>query len=118
MKVSSDRKEFYERYWTQETPPPTDNPTTEERARLLRQTIKWYDAEPGQKRALDAGCGGGGFLEIFVNQGFQAYGIDVAQAAIERAQKRCPTASLHVGSLETSLPFPAQLFDAIWCTEV
>lgn len=112
------RKEFYERYWTQDAPPPLDDPTTGERKRLLLWALNRYDTFQMPKRILDAGCGEGEFLVFFADRGFEVYGVDVADRAVELARKRCPGSSVHVGSLEQPLPFPSQFFNAIWCTEV
>ena len=111
-------RDFYEKYWSKPNPPPEGDPTTEERKRLLLRALNRKDDFPMPKRILDAGCGAGEFLEFFASLGWEVYGIDVADAAIERARSRCPAATLCTGSLEEKLPFPSQFFDVIWCTEV
>jgi 2-polyprenyl-3-methyl-5-hydroxy-6-metoxy-1,4-benzoquinol methylase len=113
-------KQYYEQYWMQETPPPLDDPTTEDRKALISSALQRYispDAQNGV-RVLDAGCGGGEFLEFFAKQDYNVYGVDVAEEAVHRASRRCTTASVQVGSLEEVLPFASGFFDVIWCSEV
>src|SRR5438132_891152 len=97
-------RDFYEQYWLQDTPPPTDDPTTEDRKRLLLKAFELFNIYPPGKKLLDAGCGDGEFLEFFVRQGFDTYGIDVAETALDRARQRCPRALLYPGALEEPLP--------------
>jgi 2-polyprenyl-6-hydroxyphenyl methylase/3-demethylubiquinone-9 3-methyltransferase len=113
-------KQYYEQYWMQETPPPLDDPTTEDRKALLISTLQRYITPYAQNgvRVLDAGCGEGEFLEFFAKQGHNVYGVDVAEEAVHRARRRSTTASVQVGSLEEVLPFPPGFFDLVWCSEV
>jgi SAM-dependent methyltransferase len=117
------RDRFYEVYWLREGKLiAEDDPTTENRKRLLALAFKKFLPGPssGQPRGkvLDAGCVDGEFC-IFIRQlAFDIVGIDIACAAIESARLRCPAARFCVGSLETSLPFHNGEFDAIWYTEV
>jgi arsenite methyltransferase len=74
-------------------------------------------------RVLDAGCGGGSFLELLaelVGPGGEvvAYDIDpenveVVESRVVRGEFGCPIEA-RVGNL-TTLPFPDDSFDAIWC---
>ncbi len=113
-------KQYYEQYWLQDTPPPVDDPTTEERKALLLSTLQHYVTPYPQNgvRVLDAGCGEGEFLEFFTKHGYNVYGVDVVEGAVHRARRRCTTASVQGGSLEEALPFPPGFFDVVWCSEV
>ena len=115
-------KEYYEQYWAQGTPPPTGDPTTEQRKELLKKALYRYNVLPVSnghpKRILDAGCGRGEFLQFFGEWGLEAHGLDVADAAIEVGKARLPTTSFYTGSLEEGTPLPPRLFQAVWCSEV
>ncbi len=111
-------KQYYENYWRQEAPPPLHDPTTDERKRLLLAALRRQDESARPKRTLDAGCGDGQFLAFLAGHGFEVSGVDLSETAIESARRRCPSASLQVGSLEAPLAFPSQTFDAVWCTEI
>ena len=113
-------KQYYEQYWRGEAPPPLDDPTTEARKALLLRMLQRYVRPSAQNdvRILDAGCGEGEFLEFFATQGCNVYGVDVAEGAVYRAHRQCTTASIQVGSLEETLPFPPGFFDVVWCSEV
>ena len=72
----------------------------------------------GARHILDAGCGDGAFLAFMHRLGFRVTGIELAEGAATRARRRCPDADVWIASLEETLPFDDQAFDAIWCTEV
>jgi SAM-dependent methyltransferase len=113
-------KDFYESYWGNDKAPPQLDPTTGERMDGLGRVLRSIRQARGLDRlqVLDAGCGDGIFVAFVRELGFQVSGIDVSDAAIERAKTRCPDADLRVASLEDQLPFPDATFDAVWCTEV
>ncbi len=48
---------------------------------------------------VDLGCGGGGWIGHLVDAGYHVVGLDVSAAMVDLAQKRVPTAELHVGSV-------------------
>src|SRR2546422_1461711 len=111
------RDKFYEAYWSREGKLISeDDPTTEDRKRLLALAFKKFLPGPssGQPRGkvLDAGCGDGEFCSFIGQLGFDIVGIDIACAAIERARLRCPAARFYVGSLENTLPFHDSEFDS------
>lgn len=54
---------------------------------------------------VDLGCGGGGWVERLIVEGYEAVGIDVSPAMIDLARRRVPSAEFHVGSIwEVPLP--------------
>lgn len=67
-------------------------------------------------RILDVGCSTGNFLKAAVNRGWEAEGIEIAQAAASRAAAAtgCP---VHHGTL-TGTPLPAGRFDAVHASHV
>ena len=63
------------------------------------ETLK--PSQPGA-RALDVGCGVGQVVGRLDKSGFEAYGVDISQPNIERANKICPRCQLYDGK---KLPF-------------
>jgi SAM-dependent methyltransferase len=54
---------------------------------------------------VDLGCGGGGWVERLMAEGYDAVGIDVSPAMVDLARRRVPGAELHVGSI-WEIPIP------------
>jgi SAM-dependent methyltransferase len=48
---------------------------------------------------VDLGCGGGGGIAHLLEAGYQAVGVDISPAMIERCRRRVPSGSFHVGSI-------------------
>jgi ubiquinone/menaquinone biosynthesis C-methylase UbiE len=89
---------------------------------LLDQILK-NRFSPNMK-ILDAGCGEGRNAVYFLNSGFQIFGIDQEELAIQYlrfvAKRLNPTYDSHrfqVGQLE-EIPFHAGAFDAVICSAV
>jgi len=116
MRVS----EFYEAYWQKDYAPPQGDPTSAERMVRLEAALRSFlpNHRPGTRHVLDAGCGDGAFLAFLRQRGFQVSGLELAKAAAARARRRCPDADIRIGSLEETLPFDDEHFDALWCADV
>jgi 2-polyprenyl-6-hydroxyphenyl methylase/3-demethylubiquinone-9 3-methyltransferase len=116
MRVS----EFYEAYWQKDYAPPQGDPTSAERMVRLEAALQPFLANPraGTRHVLDAGCGDGAFLAFLRQRGFRVSGLELAKGAAARALRRCPDAEVRVGSLDETLPFDDEHFDAVWCTHV
>lgn len=56
------------------------------RYRLVMDAFSPLCDEGRGRRLFDFGCGAGGFLEIAHQRGFDAYGVDLSQAAIDHAR--------------------------------
>ena len=81
---------------------------------LCRERRKTFsDRPPG--RILDIGCGNGELLHTLVDQGWEAYGVDLSAAACELAATQ--GLSVHCGTL-TSASFPAEFFDVVMAWHV
>ena len=63
-------------------------------------------------RLLDIACGPGYVSEAAAARGARPVGVDVAEAMVERARRRCPGLSFVVGDA-LQLPFPDTSFDAV-----
>ncbi|HEV7350086.1 class I SAM-dependent methyltransferase [Telluribacter sp.] len=78
----------------------------------------------GCQKVLDAGCGGGRNLVYFLQNGFDVYGNDQNELAIEevrilskRLAPHLPTTNFQVASVEAML-FPDTTFDMVICSAV
>jgi ubiquinone/menaquinone biosynthesis C-methylase UbiE len=84
----------------------------EQRLAFLRREVRSGD------RALDIGCGTGEFTAALARAGADAVGVEVAQAALERARARHPEIDFRHVPIEGPLPFEDNEFDLVWASEV
>lgn len=89
---------------------------------LLDQILKGRFTK--EMRILDAGCGEGRNTVYFVNQGYQIFGIDPNETAVQycrfQAKSLNPNFDIHrfqVGELQ-EIPFHTGAFDAVICSAV
>ncbi len=84
---------------------------------LVQELLKEYAAPDKSAKILDAGCGTGKNLQLFLERG-DAHGVDIAEAAIQFCRKRgIPADRALVASL-LELPFPDQFFDLAFSFDV
>ncbi|WP_439394136.1 class I SAM-dependent methyltransferase [Bradyrhizobium sp. PMVTL-01] len=87
--------------------------TVAKRVALIAEHIRLYDA-----RILDAGCGGGGYVEYLCAQGARAEGVEFDSDKVEGWEKAHPGDSrVRRGDL-VRLNYEDETFDAILCNEV
>ena len=72
---------------------------------------------PGE-RVLDLGCGAGRFVAALRDAGADPVGVEVAEAALERARKVAPGADLRLLEPDGSVPLEHGSVDLVWCSEV
>lgn len=76
----------------------------------------YYKKDRKRVNILEIGCGPGANIWYIAREGFNAYGIDGSETAIERAKNRLQgeglSADLRVGDI-TSLPYDDNFFDAV-----
>ena len=86
---------------------------------MLAQRLAFLEREvrPGD-RALDLGCGTGEFTAALARAGAHPVGVEVAQAALERARSRHPELDFRLVPIEGPLPFDDNGFDLVWASEV
>jgi SAM-dependent methyltransferase len=65
-------------------------------------------------RVLDVACGGGYLLKEAERAGLAAFGIDIAEAALERAKRFAPKSDLRRGDAE-ALPYADGSFEIVTC---
>jgi ubiquinone/menaquinone biosynthesis C-methylase UbiE len=79
----------------------------------LRRLARRFEPWSG-RRALDVGCGPGGWLQTIAERGAITAGIDISEVALEVCRSAVPEAELHCGPAER-LPFADRQFDFISC---
>ena len=86
----------------------------EEMRRMFHPPARVF-ARIGARRALDVGCASGPLVSALLEEGVDAYGIDVSQYAIERSPVR--ERLRWVDILSEPFPFPDQSFDFVTSIE-
>jgi SAM-dependent methyltransferase len=104
-------RDFYEGVWA--ALPDDPQPWAWERRRALLLA----EARPGE-RVLDLGCGAGRFVAALRAAGADAVGVELAEAALERARRNVPGADLRLLEPDGSLPLAHGEIDLVWCSEV
>jgi SAM-dependent methyltransferase len=104
-------RRHYEDFWADA--PQDPEPWAWERRRALLLA----EARPGE-RVLDLGCGAGRFVAALRAAGADPVGVEVAEAALERARRNAPGADLRAIEPDGSLPLEHASVDLVWCSEV
>jgi SAM-dependent methyltransferase len=104
-------RDIYESFWADAPADPTPWAWERRRALLLGE------ARPGE-RVLDLGCGAGRFLAALREAGAEPVGVELAEAAAERARANVPGADVRLVEPDGSLPLGHGEIDLVWCSEV
>jgi ubiquinone/menaquinone biosynthesis C-methylase UbiE len=96
----------------QRLPADLEPPSFDRRSRFLLA-----DVQPGN-RAIDVGCGTGEFTAALAGAGARPVGVDVAEAALERARTRHPGLDFRLVPFDGPLPLEDNSFDLVWAGEV
>lgn len=104
-------RDFYEGVWAGLPDDPEPWAWRRRRALLLSAV------EPGE-RVLDLGCGAGRFVAALRDAGAEPVGVELAEAALERARGVAPGADLRLVEPDGSLPLEHASVDLVWCSEV
>src|SRR3954449_8202447 len=104
-------KTFYEDVWAEL--PDDPRPWAWER----RRALLLGEARPGE-RVLDLGCGAGRFVAALRDAGADPVGVEVAEAALERARAVAPGADLRLLEPDGAIPLGHGSVDLVWCSEV
>jgi ubiquinone/menaquinone biosynthesis C-methylase UbiE len=102
---------FYEGVWAGLPEDPEPWAWRRRRALLLGAV------QPGE-RVLDLGCGAGRFVAALREAGAEPVGVELAEAALERARRNVPGADLRLVAPDGSLPLGHGEVDLVWCSEV
>lgn len=84
--------------------------------RHLRRLERALSLRAGD-RVLDIGCAYGLFLGLCDERGYDTYGIDVSEHAIDEAKKRTK-AALALGDIDGGLPYPDATFHLVTLFDV
>ena len=104
-------RDYYEELWSR-LPEELEPPNWELRRRFLLSEVRPND------RALDLGSGAGEFTAVLAETAAEVVGVDVAEAALERARSRHPDLDFRLTPIEGPLPFEDLSFDLVWSSEV
>jgi SAM-dependent methyltransferase len=104
-------REFYESVWAA-LPRDPEPWAWEERRKLLLA-----EARPGE-RVLDLGCGAGRFVAALRDAGAKPVGVEIAEAALERARANVPGADFRLLEPGGGIPLGHGEADLVWCSEV
>jgi ubiquinone/menaquinone biosynthesis C-methylase UbiE len=104
-------RDFYEGVWAGLPEDPEPWAWRRRRALLLGAVA------PGD-RVLDLGCGAGRFVAALRDAGAEPVGVELAEAALERARRNVPGADLRLVASDGSLPLDHGEADLVWCSEV
>src|SRR5215208_6114465 len=102
---------FYESFWADAPADP------EPWAWQRRRGLLLAEARPGE-RVLDLGCGAGRFVAALRDAGADPVGVEIAEAALERARALVPGADLRLLEPDGSIPLEHGSVDLVWCSEV
>jgi len=108
-------KEYYDRYWNQDQPPPLTDPLAKTRLKLLREMLSTVSAA----NVLDVGSGPGDVVGALHRDGVSVVGMDVSAEAVAMASRRHKGCRFIEHSAE-ELPWPVQAgaFDLVIAFEV
>jgi ubiquinone/menaquinone biosynthesis C-methylase UbiE len=104
-------RDFYEGVWAGLPDDPEPWAWRRRRALLLGE------ARRGE-RVLDLGCGAGRFVAALREAGADPVGVELAEAALERARRNVPGADLRLVAPGGALPLGHGEVDLAWCSEV
>jgi ubiquinone/menaquinone biosynthesis C-methylase UbiE len=104
-------RDYYEELW-ERLPEDLEAPDL-----ALRRAFAAANVAPGQQ-VLDLGCGQGDLTAVLAGIGAQVLGVEVAQAALDRARRRHPQLEFVPAPLDGPLPLDDAAFDVVWASEV
>ena len=104
-------RDFYESVWHGLPGDPEPWAWASRRALLLAEVRSG-------ERVLDLGCGAGRFVAVLREAGADAVGVELAEAALERARQNVSGADLRLLDPGGSLPLGHGEVDLVWCSEV
>ena len=104
-------RDFYEAVWSGLPDDPEPWGWARRRALLLGEVRRG-------ERVLDLGCGAGRFVAALRDAGAEPVGVEIAEAALERARRNVPGADLRLLEPGGALPLGHGEIDLVWCSEV
>jgi SAM-dependent methyltransferase len=104
-------RDYYEDLWGR-LPEQLDPPDLELRLGHLRAGVRSED------RVLDLGSGDGRLTQEIAGIGAKPVGVEVAQAAVDRARAGHPELDFRLVPIDGPLPFDDGSFEVVWSSEV
>ncbi len=104
-------KDYYEELW-QRLPEELAVPDRDARLAHLLGNVR-----PGD-RVLDLGFGSGWFTAELARAGAAPVGVEVADAAVQRARAKHPDLDLRLAPIDGPLPLDDGSFEVVWASEV
>src|SRR5947209_13979794 len=104
-------RDYYEELW-ERLPVNLVPPDYERRVRFLLGEVRPLD------RVLDLGSGNGDFTAEAAKGAASVVGVEVAQAAVDRAHARHPELDFRRAPIDGPLPLADGAFDLVWASEV
>ena len=104
-------RDYYEELW-QRLPEDAEAPDLQPRTRFMLADVAAGD------RVLDLGCGDGALTDRLARAGAHPTGVEVAQAAVDRARARHPELVFALAPIDGALPLADGAFDVVWSSEV
>jgi 2-polyprenyl-3-methyl-5-hydroxy-6-metoxy-1,4-benzoquinol methylase len=104
-------RDYYEELW-ERLPEELQPPDRATRLAFLRANV-----QPGET-VLDLGCGDGWMTVELAELGARPTGVEIARAAVERAQRRHPQLTFTLAPVDGPLPIDDNAFDVVWSSEV
>jgi 2-polyprenyl-3-methyl-5-hydroxy-6-metoxy-1,4-benzoquinol methylase len=89
----------------------------QEYVQTFREDVRRIAEFAPQGRLLEVGCGYGYFLKTALDAGYDAYGMDVSPAAVERAARMYP-GRVFQGFLESTPELEGRTFDVIFASHL
>lgn len=80
---------------------------------LMQFQLSRFESMLPGKKILDAGCGAGRDIEYFIDDGFDAIGIDLAEKLLKEAKKRVPKGKFKKEDFRKT-KFKAKTFHGVW----
>ncbi len=104
-------RDYYEELWERL---PADRAAPD---LAVRRDFALANVRPGE-RVLDLGCGAGEIAAALAAAGARVTGVEVAQAAVDRARREHPELDVRLAEIDGPLPFDDCSFDVVWSSEV
>jgi SAM-dependent methyltransferase len=104
-------QDYYEELWRR-LPDELEPPDFELRRSFLLSAVH------SGERVLDLGSGAGQFTAALAAAGAEPVGVEVAQAALDRARAAHPELDFRLAPLDGPLPFDDGSFEVVWSSEV
>jgi SAM-dependent methyltransferase len=83
----------------------------------IRRRFLLADVRRGEL-VLDLGCGDGRFTAELAGAGAVAVGVEIARAAVDRAQANHPGLDFRLAPIDGPLPLDDNAFELVWASEV